>query len=115
MGGHAAAWLAWLLVALSVALLVGGIAMSRAASSTVPNLPFGGETDDASVVANLVTLLPFSVVGYHRFPPPPQHHRLALLQRRRDDRCQRLRGGLCRVLAREWFRHEEPRRDGGVV
>ena len=63
MGGHAAAWLAWLLVALSVALLVGGIAMSRAASSTVPNLPFGGETDDASVVANLVTLLPFSVVG----------------------------------------------------
>jgi hypothetical protein len=50
-------------VALSLALLLGGIALSRAASSTVPDLPFGGETDDGSVIANLVTLLPFSVVG----------------------------------------------------
>ena len=58
-----AAWLAWSLAALSVALLVGGIALSRAASSTAPDLPFGGETNDASVVANLVTLLTFSVVG----------------------------------------------------
>src|SRR5215217_5034063 len=59
----AAAWLTWSLVALSVALLVGGIALSRAASSAVPDLSFGGETDDASMVANLLTLLPFSVVG----------------------------------------------------
>jgi hypothetical protein len=58
-----AAWLAWSLAALSVALLLGGIALSRAASSTAPALPFGGETNDASVVANLVTLLTFSVVG----------------------------------------------------
>jgi hypothetical protein len=58
-----AAWLAWSLVALSLALLLGGIALSRVASSTVPDLPFGGETDDGSVIANLVTLLPFSVVG----------------------------------------------------
>ena len=58
-----AAWLAWSLVVLSVALLVGGIALSRAASSTVPDLSFRGETNDASVVANLVTLLTFSVVG----------------------------------------------------
>ena len=58
-----AAWLAWSLVVLSVALLAGGIALSRAASSTVPDLSFGGETNDASVVANLVTLLTFSVVG----------------------------------------------------
>jgi hypothetical protein len=58
-----AAWLAWSLTALSVALLVGGIALSRAASSAVPDLAFGGETNDASVVANLVTLLTFSVVG----------------------------------------------------
>jgi hypothetical protein len=58
-----AAWLAWSLVVLSVALLVGGIALSRAASSTVPDPSFGGETKDASVVANLVTLLTFSVVG----------------------------------------------------
>jgi hypothetical protein len=61
--GRRAAWLAWLLAALSVALLVGGIALSRAVSSTAPDLPFGGETNDASVVANLVTLLTFSVVG----------------------------------------------------
>jgi hypothetical protein len=60
---RAAAWLAWSLVALSVALLLGGIALSRAASSIVPDLPFGGETDDSSVVADLITLLPFSVVG----------------------------------------------------
>jgi hypothetical protein len=59
---RAAAWLAWSLVALSVALLVGGLVLSRAASSAVPDLSFG-ETDDASVVANLITLLPFSVVG----------------------------------------------------
>ena len=58
-----AAWLAWSLVVLSVALLVAGIAFSRAASSTAPGLPFGGETGDSSVVANLVTLLTFSVVG----------------------------------------------------
>ena len=58
-----AAWLAWSLAALSVALLVGSIALSRAASSTAADLPFGGETNDASVVANLVTLLTFSVVG----------------------------------------------------
>jgi hypothetical protein len=58
-----AAWLAWSLVALSVALLVGGLVLARAASSTAPDLPFGGETADVSVVANLLTLLTFSVVG----------------------------------------------------
>ena len=63
MSNRAAAWLAWSLLALSVALLVGGIALSRAVSSTVTDLPFGGETDDGSVVANVVTLLSFSVVG----------------------------------------------------
>ena len=60
---RAAAWLAWSLVALSVALLLGGAALSRAASSAVPDLSFVGETDDASVVPTLITLLPFSVVG----------------------------------------------------
>ncbi|HEY6674389.1 MAG TPA: hypothetical protein VIZ59_05680, partial [Rubrobacteraceae bacterium] len=63
VGTRAASWLAWSLVALALALLLGGIALSRAASSVVPDLPFGGETDDGSVVANLITLLPFSVVG----------------------------------------------------
>jgi heme A synthase len=51
MGRRAAAWLAWSLVALSVALLLGGIVLSRAANSIVPDLPFVGETDDGSVVA----------------------------------------------------------------
>ena len=58
-----AAWLAWSLAALSVALLVGGIALSRAASSTAPDLQFGSETDDSSAVIDLVTLLTFSLVG----------------------------------------------------
>ena len=58
-----AAWLTWALVALSVALLVGGLVLSRAATSAVPDLSFSGETEDASVVVNLITLLPFSVVG----------------------------------------------------
>src|SRR5215213_1644204 len=58
-----AAWLAWSLAALSVALLVGGIALSRAASSTAPDLQFGGETDDSSAVIDLATLLTFSLVG----------------------------------------------------
>jgi hypothetical protein len=55
--------LAWSLVALSVALLLSGIALSRVASSAVPDLSLAAETDDGSVIANLVTLLPFSVVG----------------------------------------------------
>jgi hypothetical protein len=57
------AWLSWSLAVLFVALLSGGIVLSRAASSTAPDLPIGGETNDASVVANLVTLLTFSIVG----------------------------------------------------
>src|SRR5215218_6221245 len=60
---RATAWLAWSLVALSVMLLLGGAVLSRAASSAVADLSFVGETDDASVVANLITLLPFSIVG----------------------------------------------------
>src|SRR5215213_5054003 len=58
-----AAWLAWALVVLSVVLLVGGLVLSRAASSTVADLQFGGETKSANVLADLVTLLIFSVVG----------------------------------------------------
>jgi hypothetical protein len=58
-----AALLAWSLMALSMALLVGGFALSLATSTTVSDRPFGGETGESSVVANLVTLLTFSVVG----------------------------------------------------
>jgi hypothetical protein len=60
---HVAAWLAWSLVALSVALLLGGTALSRVVSSTVSDRPFGGEAVDGSLVADLVTILTFSVVG----------------------------------------------------
>jgi hypothetical protein len=60
---RAAAWLAWSLVALSVALLVGGLVFSRVARSAAGDSSFVGETEDASVVVNLITLLPFSVVG----------------------------------------------------
>jgi len=63
MRQRAAAWLAWSLVGLSVALLVGGIALSRAASSTTPELPYGGEIDLVDAVIKLATLLAFSVVG----------------------------------------------------
>jgi hypothetical protein len=63
MGSRAAAWLSWSLVALSVALLLGGVALDLATGSAVPGLPSGGETDDSSVVSDLVTLLTFSVVG----------------------------------------------------
>ena len=63
MSSRAASWLAWTLVVLSLALLLGGIALSRVASSTVPDLRFGAETADGSVVADLVTLLTFSIVG----------------------------------------------------
>jgi hypothetical protein len=57
-----AAWLAWALVALSVALLGIGFVLSLATRSLVPNLS-SGETEDANVVTILITLLPFSVVG----------------------------------------------------
>ena len=58
------AWLVWSMAALSMALLVGGFALSLAAAgSTVSDRPLGGEIEDSSVVADLVTLLTFSVVG----------------------------------------------------
>ena len=58
-----AAWLAWWLVALSVALIVGGFLLSQAVSTAVSGSAVGGETDDSSVVTDLFTLLAFSVVG----------------------------------------------------
>jgi hypothetical protein len=55
-----ASWLAWSLVALSVALHVGGIALARMTGSTDPGLPYGGAVD---AIFTLATWLPFSVVG----------------------------------------------------
>jgi hypothetical protein len=63
MGRRAVAWLAWSLVALSVALIVGGFLLSQAVSTAVAGSAVGGETADSSMVTDLVTLLTFSVVG----------------------------------------------------
>jgi hypothetical protein len=60
---RAASWLGWALLALSLALLLGGIALSLATSSTVSDRSFGGETGDNSVAVDLLTVLSFSVVG----------------------------------------------------
>jgi len=60
MMGRRAAWLAWSLVALSVAPLLGGIALARMTKSTAPELPYDGAVD---AVFTLATLLAFSVVG----------------------------------------------------
>jgi MFS family permease len=60
---RAAARLAWSLVALSVALLLCGIALSRTTGATVPELAYGGRAELDVAVHSLATLLTFSVVG----------------------------------------------------
>jgi hypothetical protein len=60
MMGRRAAWLAWSLVALSVAPLLGGIALAQMAKSTASELPYDGPVD---AVFTLATLLTFSLVG----------------------------------------------------
>jgi hypothetical protein len=61
MSGRAAAWLAWTLVALSVASVLGGFILARTTHSVDPTLPYGGADDD--VILTSVTVLAFSVVG----------------------------------------------------
>jgi hypothetical protein len=56
-------WLAWSLVALAVALLVGGISLARMTMSIVEDLPNESEADPVSAVLTLATVLTFSVVG----------------------------------------------------
>jgi MFS family permease len=63
MSRNTASWLAWSLVALSMAFLVGGIALAWAVRSTAPELPNGSTGDANSVVLALAILLTFSVVG----------------------------------------------------
>jgi hypothetical protein len=60
MSTRAAPWLAWSLVALSVAPLLGGIALAQMTMSTAPVLPYDGVVD---AVFTLATLFTFSVVG----------------------------------------------------
>ena len=57
---HAAAWLAWSLVTLSVVLLVGGIVFAQMTRSTATERPY---YDPVDAVFNLATVLTFSVVG----------------------------------------------------
>jgi hypothetical protein len=54
-------WLAWSLVALSVASVLGGFILARTMHSVDPTLPYGGADDD--VILTWVTVLAFSVVG----------------------------------------------------
>src|SRR5215218_5365074 len=108
---HAAPWLAWSLVTLSVVLLVGR-ALVRSDDPV--------ERSRASRLLRLGhAVRPGArLLGgrrHYRLPPAPQRHRLDLRRRGRHDRLQLLRGGLRRVLARERFGPGEPRRDGGVV
>ena len=63
MSTRSAAWLAWSLVVLSVALLVGGVALARTMGSIPPGLPYGSVGDADTVVLSLAIVLTFSVVG----------------------------------------------------
>jgi hypothetical protein len=63
MSRHTSAWLAWSLVAISLALLLGGIALARTTGSIDPELPSGSVGDAVSVVLVLATVLTFSMVG----------------------------------------------------
>jgi NADH:ubiquinone oxidoreductase subunit 4 (subunit M) len=63
MSYRAASWLAWSLVALSVVLLVGGIALARMTRSTALELPYGSVGDAGYVVIALANVLTFTVVG----------------------------------------------------
>ncbi|HEX2107749.1 MAG TPA: hypothetical protein VHF70_00535 [Rubrobacteraceae bacterium] len=61
MNRRAAAWLAWSLVALSVAFVLGGFILARTTQAPDPALPYGGADD--GVILTSVTVLAFSLVG----------------------------------------------------
>jgi len=63
MRRRAVTWLVWSLVGLPAVLLLCGISFSVAANSVGRALPYDSETFLASAFINLVTLLPFSVIG----------------------------------------------------
>jgi hypothetical protein len=63
MSPRTASWLAWSLVGLPAVLLVCGISLSVAANSVGTELPYDSGTLLTSATVNLVTLLPFSVIG----------------------------------------------------
>ena len=63
MRRRAVTWLAWSLVGLPAVLLLCGISLSVAANSVSTRLPYDIETFFTSGAINLITLLPFSVIG----------------------------------------------------
>ena len=63
MRRRAFTWLAWSLVGLPAVLLLCGISLSVAANSVSTRLPYDIETFFTSGAINLITLLPFSVIG----------------------------------------------------
>jgi hypothetical protein len=63
MRRRAVTWLAWSLVGLPAVLLLCGISLSVAANSVSTRLPYDIETFFSSGAINLITLLPFSVIG----------------------------------------------------
>src|SRR5919199_2666021 len=63
MSRRAASRLAWSMCALSVALLMGGVALARTVRSTALEFPYGSVGDADSVVLTLAIVLTFSVVG----------------------------------------------------
>ena len=56
-------WLAWSLVGVPAVLLLCGISLPVAANSVGKGLPYDSETLLFSAALNLITLLPFSVIG----------------------------------------------------
>ena len=91
MSNPRCSWLAWSLVALSVALVVGGIMLARTTTEApAPELPYGSVGDADSVALFLGHGAHLLWGGSHRcFPPPPKHHRLDLLHSRIGNRARR--------------------------
>jgi len=63
MRRRAVTWLAWSLVGVPAVLLLCGISLSVAANSVSTRLPYDSEALFTSGAINLITLLPFSVIG----------------------------------------------------
>jgi hypothetical protein len=63
MRRRAVTWLAWSLVGLPAVLLLCGISLTVAANSVSTRLPYDFESFFTSGAINLITLLPFSVIG----------------------------------------------------
>ena len=114
---RAAAWLAWSLAALSLALLVGGIALlPRDVCRSGPPIRRRGERWQRRSRPGYAARL-LGRGRHHRLPPPPQHHRMALLRHGRDDRSRSFAGDYAEFWLASGFgpRSLARRRPGSVV